>query len=201
MVIMPPAIPPGGGGLLAGPVPPRALLAAQPVVPMPEAAKPRRPDPARAAQLVTFGDRNFRAGNLHRAAERYAQAQSADPIAAAPRVRMAQVELCRGHYAEAARCYREAMAVEPDWLVHAPDIQAIYGEPADFARHVTRLETHLHAEPGDRDAWFVLGAQMYLSGRTRKAADIFLRLTDRKPDAALSAFLDVSTPAKPPEAH
>jgi hypothetical protein len=102
---------------------------------MPEPAKPRRPDPARAAQLVTYGDRNFRAGNLHRTAERYAQAQSADPTAAAPRVRMAQVELCRGHYAEAARCYREAMAVEPDWLVHAPDIQAIYGEPG--ARRLT----------------------------------------------------------------
>jgi hypothetical protein len=191
--------PPGGGGVLAGPMPPAALFPARPLPAGGEVAKPRRPDPARAAQLVTYGDRNFRAGNIHRAAERYTQAMSADPSAAAPRVRMAQVELCRGHYAEATRQYREATTAEPGWLIHAADIQAIYGEPADFARQVTRLETHLHVNPGDRDAWFVLGAQMYLSGRTRQAADIFLRLTDRKADPSLAAFLDAATPAQPPQ--
>jgi hypothetical protein len=199
LVMAPPAAPPGGAGVLAGPMPPRALFDARPVPAVAEAPKPRRPDPARAAQLVTYGDRNFRAGNLHRAAERYAQAISADPTAAAPRVRMAQVELCRGHYAAAAGQYRDAMAAEPGWLIHAPDIQAIYSEPTDFARQVGRLETHLQVDPGDRDAWFVLGAQMYLSGRTRKAADIFLRLTDRKPDASLAAFLDAATPARLPQ--
>jgi hypothetical protein len=45
--------------------------------------------------------------------------------------------------------------------------------------------------PDDRDAWLVLGAEWYLSGRTARAADVFLRLYDpkRKPDIALSAFL------------
>jgi Tfp pilus assembly protein PilF len=146
---------------------------------------------------VTLGDRNFRAGNLHRAAERYAQAQSAEPAAAAPRVRMAQVEVNRGHYAEAARHYREAMVVEPGWLIHAPDVQAIYSEPGDFTRQIARLETHLQADPHDRDAWFVLGAQCYLSGQTRKAADIFLRLSDRKADPSLAAFVDAATPHRP----
>ena len=192
---------PQGGGLLAGPMPPPGLLANQPFPPVVE-AKPRRPDPPRAAQLVTLGDRNFRAGNVHRAAERYTQAISADSTAAAPRVRMAQIALNRGHFAEAAAHYRDATVAEPGWLIHAPDIQAIYaerqlGEPADFARQIAKLETHLQGDPHDRDAWFVLGAQWYLSGQTRRAADVFLRLTDRKPDTALAAFLDASTPRRP----
>jgi len=187
---------PVGGGVLAGPMPPPGLFVNQ-LPPAGEVAKPRRPDPPRAAQLVTLGDRNFRAGNVHRAAERYTQAISADPNAAAPRVRMAQIALNRSHYAEAATQYREATVAEPGWLIHAPDIQAIYAEPADFAKQIAKLETHLQADPHDRDAWFVLGAQWYLSGQTRRSADVFLRLTDRKPDASLAAFLDASTPRPP----
>jgi hypothetical protein len=107
------------------------------------------------------------------------------------------VALNRGQFAEAARCYREAMTVEPGWLIHAPDIQAIYSEPSDFARQIAHLETHLQANPQDRDAWLVLGAQWYLSGQTRKAADVFLRLSDRNGDTTLAAFLDATTPRKP----
>jgi hypothetical protein len=188
---------PRGGGLLAGPMPPAGLLANQ-QFPLPsEAAKPKRPDPARAAQLVTLGDRNFRSANIHRAAERYTQAIAADSTAAAPRVRMAQIALNRGQFAEAANHYREATVAEPGWLLHAPDIQAIYSEPADFFKQIAKLESHLQADPHDRDAWFVLGAQWYLSGQSRKAADVFLRLTDRKADPSLAAFLDASAPRRP----
>ena len=70
-----------------------------------------------------------------------------------------------------------------------------------------KLETHLQANPDDRDAWLVLGAEWFLSGRTTKAADVFRRLNDpnRKPDVALAAFLDASNQAelkaaKPPDA-
>jgi Tetratricopeptide repeat len=158
--------------------------------------KPKKTDPTRSGQLVTIGDRLFRAGNLHRAAERYEQAMNADSGASSPRVRLAQVALARGQYAEAADRYREAMAAEPGWLANAPDIQSIYGEPGDFHKQINRLETHLQAQPGDRDAWFVLGAQWYLSGQTNKAADIFLRLSDRKSDSTLAAFLDAATPRR-----
>jgi cytochrome c-type biogenesis protein CcmH/NrfG len=168
-----------------------------PAPPAADPAKARRPDASRSSQLATIGDRLFRAGNIHRAAERYAQALSADPSRAAPRVRLAQIAIIRGQYAEAANQYREALLAEPGWLLKAPDIQALYGEPAEFARQIAKLETHVQAEPNDRDAWFALGAQLFLSGKTRRAADIFLRLSDRKADAALTAFLDAATPRAP----
>ncbi len=157
-----------------------------------KAASTRR-DPDRAQQLMTYGDRLFRADNRTRAVERYEQAIDADPSDADPRLRLAQVAVARGDYTEAANRLREAQTAEPDWLLKNPfDVQALYGEPGDFGAMLGALESHLTTHPGDRDAWLVLGAQLFLSGRTGRAADVFLRLTDRKPDPTLSAFLDAS---------
>lgn len=183
-----------------GAVPQRG--AARPVQPVVRPVAPQQPlvqpaqhaEPARSGQLVTLGDRLFRAGNLRRATDRYEQALHANPEAAAPHVRLAQVAVMRGQYTEAANRLREAQATEPGWLTHAPDIQSIYGEPADFAAPIAKLETHLQVNPNDRDAWLVLGAQLYLSGRTRQAADVFNRLTDRPADPTLTAFINAATP-------
>jgi Tetratricopeptide repeat len=184
---------PGWNGVgVAGPWPPPGTRAR----PGMAAANAKRADPARGAQLVTIGDRLFRAGNLHRAAERYEQAARADPQSAAPHVRLAQAAILRGQYAEAANQFRDAVAAEPDWLSRASDIQSIYAEPGDFAKEIARLESHLQANPNNRDAWLVLGAQWFLSGRTQKAADVFVRLADRKGDAALEAFLDAAQPVE-----
>jgi tetratricopeptide (TPR) repeat protein len=182
-------------GPLGGPVP-LPGVARRRIAPVAVArGKAPRIDPGKTSQLVTIGDRLFRAKNLKRAEERYEQAARSDPGAAAPRVRLAQVAVLRGRYSDAAERLREAVDVQPDWLAHAPDIQTVYGEPREFNRAIAQLESHLLLEPGDRDAWLVLGAQLYLSGQTRRAADIFTRLTDRKPDAALDAFLDATRPA------
>ena len=156
-------------------------------------------DPARANQSITVGDRLFRAGNLKKAEERYQQALRAAPDLAAPHLRLAQVALVRGNYTAAANRLRDAETAQPGWIETATDIQSVYGEPADFARQIARLESHVQIHPDDRDAWLVLGAQWFLSGRTAKAADVFLRLNDpkRKADVALNAFLDASNQAKP----
>ncbi|MGE3820708.1 MAG: tetratricopeptide repeat protein [Isosphaeraceae bacterium] len=176
---------------LGGPVPARAPA------PRIEVKRwPRRVDVAKRDELLTIGDRLFRAGNFKRAGERYLQALRVDPDSATPRVRLAQVALKREDYAEAAQRYRESIAAEPDWLPKANGIQAIYGEPSDFERVIAELESHVLQRPDDRDAWLVLGAQYYLAGRTRQAGDVFLRLTDRKPDATIAAFLDVTQAVK-----
>ena len=93
-------------------------------------------------------------------------------------------------YGEAARRLREAETAQPGWIVTAPDVQSIYGEPGDFARHLARLESHLQAHPDDRDAWLVL-RRVVPFGPHRARGRRFLRLNDpnRKPDIALSAFL------------
>ena len=169
---------------------PRAV--APPLLP----PRPRARDANRAKELIGLGDRLFRAGNLIRACERYEQAIRADGDLAAPRARLAQVALVRGKYQDAANRLREAQAAEPGWLATARDVQDLYPEPAVYARHVAALEAHLQARPEDRDGWLVLGALWYLSGKTQKAADVFLRLSDRREDPTLRAFLD-ATKAEP----
>ena len=183
--------PPGGGGL-GLPTPPRGLVAP---VPNPNALA-RRTNSAKAKELVEVGDRSFRGRNTKRAEEKYELAAKLDPGSPAPHVHLAQVSVTRGNYSDAADHLRDAVSVARDagWLAAAPDVQSIFGEPADFARQLAKLETHLQVHPNDRDAWFVLGAEAFLSGRTRQAFDVFQRLTDRRPDDALAAFLDASTP-------
>ena len=178
------------------PLPPPGIMGSAPAANL-RPARMKNADPARAAQLLIVGDRLLRAGNLKKAEERYLQAMRAAPDLAAPRVRLAQVAIARGNFAEAAGRLREAETAEPGWIVTAPDIQAIFGEPTDFTRQVAKLESHVQTHPDDRDAWLVLGAEWFLSGRTAKAADVFKRLEDpaRKSDVALAAFLDASNQA------
>ena len=118
----------------------------------------------------------------------------AAPDLAAPRVHLAQVAIARSNYSEAASRLREAETAQPGWIVTAPDVQSIFGEPTDFTRQIARLESHVQTHPEDRDAWLVLGAEWFLSGRTARAADVFKRLNDpaRRSDVALAAFLDAS---------
>jgi tetratricopeptide (TPR) repeat protein len=195
---VPVMIPPfeSGAGPLLPPPPPG--LVAPPAKPKSEGANLKHGDPIRAGQLITVGDRLFRAGNLKKAEERYQKAMRAATDLAAPKARLAQVALVRGNYPEAANRLREAEIAEPGWIITAPDIQSIYGEPGEFARILAALESHLQVHPDDRDAWLVLGAEWFLTGRTAKAADVFKRLDDprRKADVALSAFLAASNQAE-----
>ena len=178
MGVADPCSPPRKGGPFEGPVP--------------RPAPARKSDPRRSIQLVTIGDRLFRGGNTRRAAERYEQAVRAEPNSAVPRIRLSQIAVLRGQYAEAANHYREGLLAHPGWLAKAPDIESINGKPGDFAHQITQLESHLQSNPGDRDAWLVVGAQWFLSGRNKEAGDIFLRLSDHKPDAAIAALLDAT---------
>ena len=158
----------------------------------------RPADPVRADRLTTLGDRLFRAGNFKKAEERYLQAIRMAPDQAKPRFRLAQIAMMRGQYDSGGRADSRGGDRAARLDLNAPDIQALYAEPADFANNVARLETHLQANPNDRDAWLVLGAEWFLSGRTTKAADVFKRLNDpnRKPDIALAAFLEASNQAE-----
>jgi len=190
--ILPVPVPVQGRGGLMLPMPPRRF--AEPV-----AARPRRSNPARAREQLELGDRSFRGGNTKRAEERYLLALKADPDTPLAHVHLAQVSVVRKDYARAADQIRSATetAQGSAWLANAPDIQAMFAEPGDFTRHLTRIESHFQTHPGDRDAWFVLGVEWYLSGRTQQAADAFRRLSDRRPDQALAAFLDAASPRQP----
>ena len=178
---------------LAGPVP-NLPQEAPPRLAVSEASRSRKADPAGPASWSRSATASYARTTFIARPSGTSRRSGADPSSATPRVRLAQVAFIRGQYSEAANRFREAMTTEPGWLINAPDIQSIYGEPSDFAKLIAKLESHVQAHPNDRDAWFLLGAQWYLSGQSRKASDVFLRLSDRQGDPALTAFLDASTP-------
>ncbi len=163
----------------------------------------RRSNPSRAEELIEVGDRSFRGGNYRRAEDRYQLAARANEASPWPCVRLSQVAVVRGDYNKAAAYLRDAVATTKGsgWLIEAPDLQSMFGEPGDFSKQIAHLESHLQTHPTDRNAWFVLGAENYFSGRPRIASDALLRLTDKSPDEALSAFLDAATVANHASSH
>ncbi len=163
------------------------------------AARPRR-NPVKARDLLMRGDRLFRSSNLVKARERFEQAYQADPTLADTLVHLGQIEMIQGRYADAAQCFRDALEADEEWIFNAPDIKAMYVEPADFDRQIAKLESYLQTEPDDRDAWLVLGVEKYLSGKTKQAADIFLRLSERRSDPTLHLLILASTPQDDPPA-
>lgn len=189
---MPPASPPSATPT-ASMTPPAAtpapVLSLPDLTPAIDRVKLHKAETDRSKRLTTYGDNSFRVRNLGRARQRYQQAAAADPAAAAPRIGLAQVALAEGDFHEAAQRFREALAAEKNYLANAPDVEGLWGEAADFDKALARLETHLQAHPQDRDAWLALGAQWFLSGRVPQSADVFLRLSDRRGDPALTAFL------------
>ena len=194
--MMPPFMP-RRGPLLAPPPP--GMLGPDPRANV-RPANVRHGDPVRAAQLITVGDRLFRAGNLKKAEERYQQAMRTAPdLAAPPRPprpgRPGSGQLHRGRQ-PAPRCRDRRAGLDRHRPRHPVDLRrAGRVQPARSPASNPIVQIH----PDDRDAWLVLGAEWFLSGRTAKAADVFLRLNDpnRKPDVALAAFLDACNQAEP----
>lgn len=141
--------------------------------------------------MTIIGDRFFRRKNYPRATERYERACEADPLAADPRIGLALIALERDDYVEAAGRFREVQAADPEWLARRPrDIEGVYASPSRFADAIAKLETRVQTHPEDRDAWILLGAHWYLSGRWERGSDIFLRLDDGRSDRVVDAFLD-----------
>jgi hypothetical protein len=165
-----------------------------PMAPMPDASTPY--DPARGRQLATLGDRLLRAGNVKKAEGRYQQAMRSAPELVTPRIGLAHIAFIRGEYSRAALWLHEVAVIQPGWVKGMPDVQPMFGEPAEFARHIAKLKTYIRSHPKDRDAWFVLGAEWFLTRRTVRAADIFRGLLDpkREPEVSLAAFLVACDP-------
>lgn len=189
---------PGPGGLMLFQETPTASPASSTLASSTSPSTVSRSRSTRADDLLEMGDRSFRSGNYRRADERYQQALRSQGESPDPHIRLAQISVVRGDYSRASAHLREAVASAPapGWLLVPHDIQAMFGEPGDFARQVAHLESYLQAHPQDRNAWFVLGAEQHLSGRHQQAYDTFLRLTDRPADPALAAFLDATTIAR-----
>ena len=193
----------GYGGGFGGQFAPVPFAAVNPVAAMTPVrsvstttARTKRPDTSFAAETLTLGDRLFRAGNLTKAVERYEQSIKADPSKAAP----------SGEAWPRWRWSGASITTPPNWLREAdtvdptlsPDQRRRHPTPSTSNRATSRSRSPSSRRtssriPEDRDAWLLLGAEHYFSGRTRRGRR-HLPPPDRPPGRAgtLSAFLSAS---------
>lgn len=160
--------------------------------PAPVSEKVKAKNKAKAQDALTRGDRFFQTGKTATAKERYRLALKSDPELGDARARLSVLALIKGDRREALGLIHEAVTQDPDWPKTAGNVQSMFSEPAQFHKLIADLEAEVQANPADREAQTLLGIQLYLSGRTDRAKDVFLRLNDRKPDLTLAAFMDAA---------
>ena len=85
---------------------------------------------------MTMGDRLFRAANLKKSEERYHRRSGRPPIWLPREFAWHRSRWRRGNYIDAANRLRDAETAEPGWIVTAPDLQSLYGEPSEFSRTI-----------------------------------------------------------------
>ena len=62
-----------------------------------------------------------------------------------------------GHFAEAARYFREALEINPDWTDLRRDLALIYANAEDWDAAEESLTVYLDRRPGDIAAWLLYG--------------------------------------------
>lgn len=182
--------PKGNGIKLAGLERPARPIPVPVVKPKPEAVVPA--DPAGlAAYHVARAKAAFEAGELGRAAERFAAAIAAKPDDPALLFLLAQVRSARGDYHGAVRAIRDGLALAPDWPTGRFRITELYWGQADrFAADLADLTRTLAAHPDDPALLFLAGYHQWFLGERPAAAGLFRRAAGvAKPDPALDRFL------------
>ena len=170
-------------------------------------AKAKPSDPVRSGQLTTLGDRLFRAGNLKKAEERYLQAMRVAPTWPHRVSGWLRSPLRGATTPTQPTRLREAETAEPGWIVNAPDIQTIYGEPTEFARQFGAARD-LSCRPIPTTAMDGWSWEPNCFSRVERqrppTSSRGSTIPNRKSDVALAAFLDASNqaaqqPGKAPE--
>ena len=155
----------------------------------------------RSAQLMLAGSRLFRSGSYRRSVDRFANAVVLDPKNPTARIYLAQALFAARQYAKAADEIKEALKRNPDWLELDFDMKALYGNEDDFLPQLAILAEELKEQPLDRNALFVLGFELFVSGQKEKARTILEQSARLEPDDThLKPFFDYYEKLDPPKA-
>jgi tetratricopeptide repeat protein len=153
---------------------------------------------AKAGKFIGFGDGNFGKQKYSAAIERYRTAAEMAPDLAEPYFRQGYALVALGQYENAAKAFRRALKIRPDWSDSAFRLDQIYG--ADQLAKTTHLESlakAIEANPFDSELLVALGVQLYFDGQ-RDRAGVFLARAAQlgaNEDKLLNDFLPKPGPA------
>jgi len=130
--------------------------------------------PAEVRRLLEGGDAAFAEGSYADAKRWYAHAVAARPREAAAHFRLAQAHFALGEFPEAANAISTGMELRADWPRSAFRPRELYGErKGDFAVHLGRLAEAIAQTPDDERLLFLLGHQLWFSGKQDEAGIYF----------------------------
>lgn len=145
----------------------------------------READPQREfARLLKLAQQAFAEEEYGRAIDFLDRAANARPADALPHFLKAQSYIAAGQYAEALDAIRSGMKLNPDWPtagIRPRDLYAVH--PERFDGHVAALRLALAENPGDSSLQFLLGYELWFSGKRDEAIELF-RAAQREPLAA-----------------
>ncbi|MFO0948900.1 MAG: tetratricopeptide repeat protein [Planctomycetota bacterium] len=157
----------------------------------------------RAQKYVTGGTRLFNAGSYHRAADQFRLAIKQVGDDPTPHFYLAQSLFAMGKYHEAAQAIKDGLKLNPEWLEVDFDMKSMYGNAGDLLTQLRDLGKDLKANPLDRNALFLLGFELFVTGEKERAKIIleqaarleaddrhlqpFFDYFDKQPNAKLDA--------------
>jgi hypothetical protein len=145
-----------------------------PPVPQPRPPLKELLPPLELRRLLDGGDDAFGEGSYNDAKRWYTQAVAARPQEPSAHFRLAQALFALGEFDEAARSIAAGLELQPDWPKSAFRPRDLYrARPGDYARHLGRLADALAAAPDDQRLLFLLGHQLWFSGKKDEAAVYF----------------------------
>lgn len=127
---------------------------------------------AKAKGLAIAGNRMFTAGLYSKAADRYRDAIRADAEETSNHFLLAQAYFANKQYAEAVRALKDGLKQNPDWIEADFDLRSLYGNPEQLTTQLADIARVVKANPLDRDANFLLGFELFMSGQKDKARSI-----------------------------
>lgn len=150
----------------------------------------------RAAASAKTAAKNFAAGNYRFAASNYQDATELVADDASTFFMLAQSQFALKKYIDASKTLRAAVRVNPSLVDF--DVLAFYKDAADFRAQLAALADELRVNPLNRDAMFVFGHMLFISGQKASAKTIFQECAKLGVEAeVLKAYFDHYLTANP----
>ncbi|MFQ5591757.1 MAG: tetratricopeptide repeat protein [Phycisphaerae bacterium] len=146
-------------------------------------------DAGEVTPWTELGATAFAAGRYDEARYLYMRAVLADDGDGYAKLFYGLANFAAGEYGAAATAVRRALEAIPDLIDDPIDLRALYPDESVLTMQLGQLGELVQANPGDREARFLLGYLYYATAKPQEALQLLQSAADGDPDDALAAFV------------
>ncbi len=128
----------------------------------------------RAWKFIGYGDNHFQKQAFPDAYRRYKAAAKSAPDVVEAYLRQGQAMVAVGNYPLAARAFKRALTMAPEWSDADFQLAELYGDN-QLAKnaHLEALAAAAEAEPHNGDLMLLLGVQLFFDGQAQRSRKFF----------------------------